>query len=166
MIVSLKLLLLATTTFVIGHFVLSSLPVRQILIDKIGNNGFRGLFSIFALFTLIWALRCYVAAPYEELWMQTEVLWSISAAIMPTARIFAIASVSTRTEMSVGGETMSPQDARLRGILMVTRNPLMWGYALRALAHPAPNADMASLIFFGGFAFLALAGMAHIDHCR
>ena len=112
MIDSFQLLFLAMATFVIGHFVLASLPVRQVLIDKIGNNGFRGLFSVFALVTLIWAVRCYVAAPYEELWMQTEVLRSIPAAIMPIACIFAIAGVSTRTVTSVGGETMSPEDAR------------------------------------------------------
>ena len=54
-----------------NHFVLASLPVRQVLIDKIRNNGFRGLFSVFALVTLIWAVRCY-GGPYEELWVQTE----------------------------------------------------------------------------------------------
>ena len=166
MIDSFQPLFLAMATFVIGHFVLASLPVRQVLIDKIGNNGFRGLFSVFALVTLIWAVRCYVAAPYEELWVQTEALQSIPAAIMPIACIFAIAGVSTRTVTSVGGETMSPEDARPAGILTVTRHPLMWGFSLWALAHLAPNGDMASLIFFGGFAFLALAGMAHIDHRR
>ena len=85
---------------------------------------------------------------------------------MPIACIFAIAGVSTRTVTSVGGETMSPEDARPAGILTVTRHPLMWGFALWALAHLATNGNMASLIFFGGFAFLALAGMAHIDHRR
>ena len=149
MIDSFQPLFLAMATFVIGHFVLASLPVRQVLIDKIGNNGFRGLFSVFALVTLIWAVRCYVAAPYEELWVQTEALQSIPAAIMPIACIFAIAGVSTRTVTSVGGETMSPEDARPRGILTVTRHPLMWGFSLWALAHLAPNGDMASLIFFG-----------------
>ena len=68
---------------------------------------------------------------------------------MPIACIFAIAGVSTRTVTSVGGETMSPEDARPAGILTVTRHPLMWGSALGSLAHLAPNGDMASLIFFG-----------------
>ena len=52
MIDSFQPLFLAMATFVIGHFVLASLPVRQVLIDKIGNNGFRVLFSVFALVTL------------------------------------------------------------------------------------------------------------------
>lgn len=159
-------LLLAMATFVIGHFVLASLPVRQALIGMIGANGFRILFSIFALITMIWSVKAYIAAPYQELWAQTEALRHIPATIMPLACILAIAGISTRNITSVGGESMSPDDTPARGIVTVTRHPLMWGFALWALAHLAPNGDVASLIFFGGLAFLSLAGMAHIDHRR
>ena len=159
-------LLLAMSTFVIGHFVLASLPVRQVLIGAIGTNGFRLLFSVFALVTLVWAVRAYTAAPVEELWAQTETLRHIPAMIMPIACIFAVAGVSTRNVTSVGGEGMSTEDAAARGIVTVTRHPLMWGFALWALAHLAPNGDVASVIFFGGLAFLALVGMVHIDHRR
>lgn len=166
MIESLQPLLLAMATFVIGHFVLASLPVRQALIGVIGNNGFRGLFSIFALITLIWAIRAYAAAPYEELWAQTTVLRHIPAVLMPIACVLAVAGVTTRNVTSVGGETMLPEDTPARGIVTVTRHPLMWGFALWALAHMAPNGDAASAIFFGGFALLSIGGMMHIDHRR
>jgi uncharacterized membrane protein len=43
---------------------------------------------------------------------------------------------------------------------------VLWAFALWALAHIAPNGDLASLIFFGGFAALALAGMVVIDMKR
>ena len=72
-------------TFVIGHFVLASLPVRQVVIGAIGANGFRILFSVFALATLVWAVRAYAAAPVEELWAQTENLRRIPAMVMPIA---------------------------------------------------------------------------------
>jgi uncharacterized membrane protein len=45
------------------------------------------------------------------------------------------------------------------GFLKVTRHPLFWGIALWALAHIPPNGDLASIYFFGTFAFLALVGM-------
>ena len=69
---SLQPLLIAMSTFVIGHFVLASLPVRHAAIGMIGVNGFRILFSIFALATLVWAVRAYIAAPYAELWALRE----------------------------------------------------------------------------------------------
>jgi uncharacterized membrane protein len=159
-------LLIAMATFVIGHFILASLPVRQALIGMIGANGFRILFSIFALATLVWAVRAYIAAPYAELWVQTAALRHIPAMVMPLACILAVAGVSTRNVTSVGGETMTTEESSARGIVTVTRHPLMWGFALWALAHLGPNGDAASVIFFGGLALLSLAGMAHIDHRR
>ncbi|MEL0110894.1 MAG: NnrU family protein [Rickettsiales bacterium] len=159
-------LLLAMATFVIGHIVIASLPVREAVIGRIGVNGFRILFSVFALVTLVWAIRSYAAAPYEELWAQTTALRQVPAMIMPIACILAVAGVSTRNVTSVGGETLSPMDAPSRGIVTVTRHPLMWGFALWALAHLAPNGDVASVIFFGGMALLSLLGMRHIDHRR
>src|SRR5262249_9059066 len=40
---------------------------------------------------------------------------------------------------------------------------MLWAFALWGLAHIPPNGDLASVIFFGGFAVLALAGMVVID---
>ena len=36
-----------------------------------------------------------------------------------------------------------------RGVLRITRNPVMWGIGLWAVAHMVPNGDWASLLFFG-----------------
>lgn len=163
---SLQPLLLATATFVIGHFVLASLPVRRAVFGAIGENGFRILFTVFALVTLIWAARAFDAAPHVAVWAQTELLRHIPAAIMPIACILAIAGVSTRSVTSVGGEELSTEEAKAQGIITVTRHPLMWAFVLWALAHIAPNGDGASIIFFGGFAVLAFVGMFHIDYRR
>ena len=63
---SLQPLLLATATFVISHFVLSSLPVRREIFGVIGESSFRILYTVVALFTLIWAAREFGAAPHVE----------------------------------------------------------------------------------------------------
>ena len=42
----------------------------------------------------------------------------------------------------------------------------MWGFALWALAHIAPNGDGKSIIFFGEFVVLAIVGMFHINYRR
>ena len=113
---SLQPLLLASVTFVISHFVLSSLPVRRAIFGVIGESGFRILYTVVALFTLIWAAREFGAAPHVEVWGQTEILRNIAAAIMPFACILAITGVSTRNVTSVGGEELSPEDAKAWGI--------------------------------------------------
>jgi len=45
-----------------------------------------------------------------------------------------------------------------RGILRVTRHPILWGIALWAAVHLISRGDTASLIFFGGFLLLAVSG--------
>ena len=163
---TLQFLLVAVVTFVGGHFVLASLPVRQAIIGTLGDRGFRILFSVFALATLVWTIRAYIAAPYVELWPQTVPLRHVPALVMPFACILLVAGSSTRSVTAVGGERLRPEDARTRGILTITRHPTMWGIALWALAHIAPNGDAASLLLFGGFALLAFGGMLHIDYRR
>ena len=49
------------------------------------------------------------------------------------------------------------------GIAAVTRHPLLWSLALWSGAHLVANGDLAHVILFGGFAALALAGMAVFD---
>ena len=110
---SLQPLLLAIATFVISHFVLSSLPVRRAIFGVIGESGFRILYTVVALFTLIWAAREFGAAPHVEVWGQTEILRNIAAAIMPFACILAIAGVSTRNVTSVGCFACTPEHFQL-----------------------------------------------------
>jgi uncharacterized membrane protein len=45
-----------------------------------------------------------------------------------------------------------------RGILRVTRHPVLWGIALWAAVHLVARGDTASLIFFGGLLLLAISG--------
>jgi uncharacterized membrane protein len=50
-----------------------------------------------------------------------------------------------------------------KGILTVTRHPVMWAFGLWALLHILANGDLAGLIFFGAFAALALLGTLAIE---
>ena len=40
---------------------------------------------------------------------------------------------------------------------------MLWSFALWGIVHVVGNGDLASLIFFGGFALTSLAGMPSID---
>jgi uncharacterized membrane protein len=58
----------------------------------------------------------------------------------------------------VGGD-----GAPIRGMLLVTRHPMLWSFAIWAAVHILGNGDLASMLFFGAFLVTALAGMPSID---
>lgn len=159
-------LLLAMATFVVGHFVLASIPVRQALIARLGEIGFRGLFSVFALLSLVWVILAYNTAPFIELWSASAAFNIIPLVIMPFAGVLAVAGLTTRSVTMVGGENRMDEPNPTPGIITVTRHPLLWAIALWSLTHLAITGDVASVVLFGGIAVLTIGGMIHIDYRR
>lgn len=159
-------LLIAVATFVGGHFLLSSLPVRTQLAGKLGENGYRILYSVVAGASLYWAIRGYGAAPYREVWPPIPALVHLQMLLMLPAALLLVASVTTRSPTAVGGEKVLREPKPPAGILTVTRHPMLWAFLLWAVGHIAVNGDAASLILFGGIGVLAAGGMAHIDYRR
>lgn len=166
MIGTIESLALAAAAFVGGHFILSSLPVRQGLMAMLGENGFRGGYSLVAIGSFVWMLYAYGAAPYVELWPLIDALRYVPIIVLPFACLFAVVGITTRTPTGVGGEKLLDDPHPVRGIATITRHPFLWGVALWGIAHMIANGDLASLILFGGLTVLALGGMAHIDHRR
>jgi uncharacterized membrane protein len=83
--------------------------------------------------------------------------------LMPVALIFLVCGVSSPNPTAVGAQdTLDPEDAA-RGILRITRHPVMWAIALFALSHMVANGDLASVVFFGTFVALALIGTLLLD---
>lgn len=163
---SLEELLFATATFLLGHFVLSSLPVRRELIRSLGENGFRIGYSVVATVAFIWMLLAYGRAPYVPLWDPPAWTAWVPALVMPFAALLVICAFTTRNVTAVGGEAQASAPDPAPGIMRVTRHPFLVGTALWALAHLAANGDGASVILFGGILVLAVGGMAHIDARR
>lgn len=159
-------LLSATVTFVIGHFVLASMPVREVLIERIGLSGFRFLFSIIAVVTLTWIILAYKTAPYVEWWTTSSALNIVPLIVMPFACVFIVSGLTTHSVTMVGGEHFIDEPNAVRGIMTVTRHPVLWAVALLSISHLAVTGDSASLVLFGGITVLALGGMVHIDHRR
>jgi uncharacterized membrane protein len=50
-----------------------------------------------------------------------------------------------------------------RGIVRVTRHPIMWAILLWAAVHILARGDLASLVFFGGFLAVAALGTVLMD---
>lgn len=154
-------LLLATAAFLATHLV-SSTPLRAWLIRLLGSNGYIVLYSSAAVATLVAMVWAYLRAPFIGLW-HVPVLRYAPLVVMPMALFLVAAGVLTRNPTAVGQERWLRGDEPARGILRVTRHPVMWGIALWAAAHMLARGDAAGVVFFGAFLVLALAGTLLID---
>lgn len=167
---SINALFAATVLFVGGHFLLSSLAVRRPLVSRLGDSGFRVLYSLFAAVTFVWMVVAYGDAPLLEVWTPPVAFRWIPIVVMPFASLLVVAGLSTRNLTAVGGERLarvgSGSEKTAPGIVSVTRHPALWGFTLWALSHLAVNGDLASIVLMAGIAVLSLGGMVHIDQRR
>jgi len=153
-------LALATAAFLATHFV-SSTPLRPALVNAIGEWPYRGAYSLVAFLTLGWMIWAYAQAPREAL------LWTplrlVPLLAMPLALVLIVTGY-WRNPSLVGAEKLLKSEDPARGMIRITRHPLMWGVMLWAAAHILARADAKSIVFFGGFLVLAALGTVLMDH--
>lgn len=163
MIGTIDAMFLSATLFVASHLILSSSDIRPKCIEKIGERGFQGIYSLLSAVLLIYMIYAYGAAPKIEMWGHQPWATFIPAYVMPFATMLVVTAVLTKNPTAVGGEAMLEDPRPATGIVTITRHPLMWGIGLWALSHLVANGDLASILLFGGVAVLAFAGMVSID---
>jgi uncharacterized membrane protein len=105
---------------------------------------------------MIWA---YAAAPPEPLWGGAR---QIAFVLMPIAFIL-IACGYWRNPTMVGADKLLKSEDPARGMIRITRHPIMWGIMLWAAAHIVARGDLKSLVFFGSFLLLAALGTLAMD---
>ena len=152
-------LALATAAFLAMHYT-SSTPLRNGLVRGIGENAYLGLYSLAAFATLGWMIWAYAHAPVSILWPGVRLA---PLALMPVALVLIVCGLMSRNPSAVRQQRALRSPEATRGIMRVTRHPMMWGFALWGLAHVIARGDTAALIFFGGFVVLALSGTLLID---
>ena len=151
-------LLLATAAFLLTHFVTST-PLRPKLVVTMGEWPYRGIYSAVAFLTLGWMIYAYAHTEREVLWSGMRELPVI---VMPFALIF-IACGYFRNPTMVGAEGLLRSEDPARGMIRVTRHPIMWGVMLWAAAHVIALGELKALIFFGSFIVLAALGTLAMD---
>jgi uncharacterized membrane protein len=155
------LLVLAAAVFLATHY-LSSTPLRSGLVAMLGEKAYLGLYSLVSLAAVGWMIWAYVKAPYERLWVGDEFkVWVV--VLMPVSLVSIVVGGMTKNPSAVRQESMLGSMGEPRGILRITRHPIQWGIALWALLHLVARGDTASVVFFGGFAVLAISGTILID---
>ena len=153
------LLVLAAAAFLATHFV-SATPLRPALVSGLGQGGYLGAYSLVAFLTLGAMIWAYSAAPREApLWTPLRLL---PLFVMPFSLILVVAGYWRNPSM-VGAEKLLKSDDPARGMIRITRHPLMWGILLWAGAHLLARADLKSLVFFGAFIVLAAVGTISQD---
>ena len=151
-------LVLATAAFLATHFV-SSTPLRPALVAKLGEWPYRGVYSLIAFVTLGWMIWAYVGAPREPLWTG---LRHLPVVVMPFAFVL-IACGYSRNPTMVGADKLLQSEDPARGMIRITRHPIMWAIMLWAAAHVLARGELKSLVFFGSFLVLAGVGTILMD---
>jgi len=153
-------LIIASLAFLATHYVAST-PLRDVLVATMGK-AYLALYSLIAFATLGWMIWAFYHAPFVNLWYAVA-LRPVPLIVMPFALVLIVCALATPNPTLVGRERLLKSADPARGILRITRHPLMWGFALWALSHIVARGDAAAAIFFGTFVVLAVSGTWLID---
>lgn len=155
-------LLTACLLFVGTHFLLSH-PLRAPLADRIGKTGFQIVYSLIAIATFLMIIQAYRGLPPgEPYWVAGHTLWVVSSVLTLFASILFMGSLVGNPALPAPNAARVAQRAP-RGVYAMTRHPMMWGFALWALAHALVVPTLGQWILSATIAFLALAGSAGQD---
>ena len=136
---------------------------RPALAARLGENGFRGLFSLLsALFlgAMIWS---YIEAPIVWLWAPSAALNALAALLMLPAFLLLVAGLRPSNPTLAGADQLLGGLLPDVGITRVTRHPGLWVFTLWAAAHMIANGDVATLLLASAILLTALNGMVSID---
>jgi len=156
-------ILLWWLAFAGSHLLLSSIPVRRPLIEKLGAQAFAGLYSVVALATFVPIVWIYLDNRHSG-----PLLWTLRGVPGITVLTIVVGIVAFAL---IAGSFAQPSATsidpravpRARGILRITRHPLFTGLALWGLGHVVVNGFASDLAFFGSFAVFAVIGAQHQD---
>lgn len=160
-------LMAAAAFFLAIHLLVSGTPLRDAIVARIGAGPYMGLFSLTSIAGLIWFGFAYVGARGAgTYWDVTPPTRAIQLALMLLALLLIVPGLTTPNPTSVRQEGALDRPDLVKGMLRITRHPLLWGIAVWATGHLMVNGDVASLVLFGTMLFLALIGTRMIDAKR
>lgn len=160
----------AAAFFVLIHLMISGTRARDVLVGKMGEGPYMGLFSLLSVAGLTWMIMAYGQAR-TEVW--NTVYWGVGDATRHTqlllqfiAIVFVVIGLTTPNPTSVKQEGVLQREDAVKGMLRITRHPFLWGVAIWAIGHLIVNGDRAGMTLFGTMLVLAVAGTASIDAKR
>jgi uncharacterized membrane protein len=154
----------ALTAFFASHVLPARPAVRRSLQAHLGGVAYGVIYSAVSLAVLAWVIAAARNAPHVQLWdFKLWQLW-VPNLVMPFVCLFIGFGIAAPNPFSFAGRRSAPFDADRPGIAGITRHPLLWAITLWALAHIAPNGDLAHVLLFGLFAVFGAVGMTALDN--
>lgn len=157
-------LTVAVGLFGVTHLLLAAPAVRTPIVKRVGEFTYRAVYSVIALVLIVCAARAYAGAPVVDVWYPPVALRHLSLSLMPVACVFLVAGLTTPNPSAIGSDTPRVAARGPRGIVKVTRHPVMWAIGLWGMLHLLANGDAAGMILFAGMTAVALGGAAAQDH--
>lgn len=156
-------ILLLWAGFGATHIGLSSLPVRDRIVARIGERPFRVLYALVAYTLFIPLVWTFFANKHGGTWLwileRGMVLrWAIYVAV-GLAFVFLVASFARPSPAS-----LMRGDPTARGVYRITRHPFAMVLAIFALLHLPPNIGRnPDVAFCGGLIAFSVLGCWHQD---
>jgi uncharacterized membrane protein len=153
--------ILAALLWVGLHVGVAGTRLRGAVVARTGERAFTGAFSLGSVIAITLLVLAWRNAPTTVLWVPPRALsWLLVAAMLLAFILFA-GSVMTRNATTLGQGSALAQEPR--GMVRITRHPMLWSFAIWGIVHVLGNGDTAAMLFFGAFAVTALLGMPSLD---
>ncbi len=158
---------LAAAIWVVSHLGISSSPIRQRLVDKIGQGPYLGVYSLIAAASLGYLIWTYANVPrFDYLWLPDPALYWLAKVTMPIAFILLVGGFMVPNPTNVGmslDEDPATAGSLARGVTRITRHPLQWAIVIWGVGHIVANGDVVSVVFFASFVTLSGLGSWLMD---
>lgn len=155
-------LLISCAAFLALHIGISSTPLRAMLLARLGENAYLGVYSLLAFASLGAMIYAYAEMPHTAfLWLPGTLAFSLTKGILLLAIVLIVMGNMTKNPTAV--KMQSAIDNEIPGIVKITRHPLQWGILLFALGHLISNGDAASVVFFSTLVLVSMVGMVMMD---
>jgi uncharacterized membrane protein len=151
-------------SFLASHLIISSSAVRARLIGAVGEQPYRGIYSIVAAATLgpliyEFARNKHAGPLLWDLRADASIRW-IAWILMLVALILFVGSF---INPNPGGMGAPAKESEPHGLLKITRHPSFVAFSLFGIAHILMNGWAGDVIFFGMFPALGIIGGIHQD---
>lgn len=127
--------------FVGVHLITAIRPVRSTIINIIGENPYKGIYSLMSLAGVVIMVMAMDKIEFQALYQPPAIANKLAPTLMLPAFILLVASFLPTN------------------IKRFTRHPMLWAFTLWSAAHLIANGDLASVMLFGTFGAYAIFGM-------
>jgi uncharacterized membrane protein len=155
----------ALIVFFVSHSLPSLRGVRASFVAILGERGFLLVYSLISITVTAWLIVSALQAPIVELWPMTIAGMWVTVVCMVFAALLFVWGWVTPNPLSIKIRSKH-YNAADPGLLVVTRHPFPWAFALWGFGHLVSNGDAGPAILFALLGLFSLAGTLILDARR